>query len=222
MEKPYEFMTRTYGEKYDIDGHFGAQCWDYFAYLCIQCGYKIVNCTNSGYVKDIWNQRNKNGVLNNFVVVSKNAMQQGDVVVMKECDMCPYSHIGLFNEYKKGNDSFILMAQNQYGESKVTNGVFNIKDILGVLRPKCWANQGKINIPNSGTLTAKYDYIRVRTSPKIDEKNLTGDWYNKGMKLNYQALKLSDGWWWLVYKAVDKKLHYIAYATEDLRTVYWK
>ena len=47
-----EFKKRVEGKAYDVDGAFGAQCWDLFAYFCQLMKYPIYNCTTTGYVPD--------------------------------------------------------------------------------------------------------------------------------------------------------------------------
>ena len=92
--KANDFLKNTYGKYYDIDGYYGAQCWDYFAYLCTVIGSNIINCTSTGYVIDIWNNRKNNGVLDKFKEVPVSSLQNGDVVVFKNGgSLTPLSHI---------------------------------------------------------------------------------------------------------------------------------
>lgn len=223
--KANDFLKKTYGKYYDIDGYYGAQCWDYFAYLCTVIGSKIINCTTTGYAIDIWNDRKKNGVLDKFKEVSVTSLQVGDVVVFKNGGkLTPLSHIGVFAGWINKGSSFALQAQNQYGSASVNTGNMYVSDIAGCLRPKVWDNKSSdLPIKTKGKATARYDCIRVRNKPSLDPSTFTGDWYNKGMILNYQNVVKADGWYWLEYvSAKTNKKHYIAYGTTDLKTTYWK
>ena len=47
------WITSRNGKHTDIDGYYGAQCWDLFADYCIQRGIKTFDCVLTGYVIDI-------------------------------------------------------------------------------------------------------------------------------------------------------------------------
>ena len=168
--KANDFLKNTYGKYYDIDGYYGAQCWDYFAYLCTVIGSKIINCTSTGYVIDIWNNRKNNGVLDKFKEVPVSSLQNGDVVVFKNGgSLTPLSHIGVFAGWLNKGSTFTLQAQNQYGSASVNKGLMYVSDIAGCLRPKVWDNKSPdLPIKSKGKASAKYDYIRVRNKPSLD------------------------------------------------------
>lgn len=135
-----QFKNQVLGKAYDIDGYYGAQCWDGFAKYMIDLGYKAIHCTTSGYVKDIWNNRKTNGILNycNEVTV----MQPGDIAVFKEvAGWTPYSHIAIFDSDIDGRYGWFL-GQNQGGK----NGAFTLCKLPysatfdTAFRPKCFAN----------------------------------------------------------------------------------
>ena len=42
-----EYKSRSNGNAYDIDGSFGAQCWDGYADYCRFLGVPYANCTNT-------------------------------------------------------------------------------------------------------------------------------------------------------------------------------
>ena len=48
MMSVQEFINKTKGTKHDVDGYYGAQCWDYFAYFEQLAKYPITNCTDTG------------------------------------------------------------------------------------------------------------------------------------------------------------------------------
>ena len=61
-----DFYNEVIGNAYNLDGAYGAQCWDGAAYYERWLGYTVTNCTNTGYARDVWEQRHSNGILNNF------------------------------------------------------------------------------------------------------------------------------------------------------------
>ena len=143
------FKKAVLGKAFDIDGYYGAQCWDGFAKYMIDLGYKPIHCTTSGFVKDIWNNRKTNGILSYCNEVS--IMQAGDIAVFKEvAGVTPYSHIAIFDSDIDGRQGWFL-GQNQGGKG----GAFNLIKLPyyatfdTAFRPKCFANTGatKPSIP---------------------------------------------------------------------------
>lgn len=135
-----EFKNQVLGKAFDLDHAYGAQCWDGGMKWLIYLGYKAIHCTTTGYVKDIWNNRKTNGILNycNEVTV----MQQGDIAVFKEvAGVTPYSHIAIFDSDIDGKFGWFL-GQNQGGR----NGAFTLCKLPysatfdTAFRPKCLAN----------------------------------------------------------------------------------
>ena len=142
MAKTFEqFRKQVLGKRYDMDGEYGFQCWDGYAYYMKWLGYKYSNCTKSKYVKDIWEQRKTNGMLKycNEVTV----MQPGDIAVFREVkDWTPYSHVAMFVK-DLGNGYGLFLGQNQGG----VNGAFNEETFPysatydTAFRPKCFAKK---------------------------------------------------------------------------------
>ena len=142
-----EFINKTKGNKYDVDGYYGAQCWDYFAYFEQLAKYPITNCTDTGYVADIWNTRKKNGVLKNFTEVSKNKLQKGDWVIWTKSPYGSGSHIAMFVAYE-GNNKIKVIGQNQTNTMETSYATLTMTGIGGCLRPKCWDKDTKKDIDN--------------------------------------------------------------------------
>ena len=120
-----EFKAQVLGKGYDIDGSYGFQCWDGYAKYCQYLGVPFANCTVTGYVRDIWEQRQANSTLNYFDEVSD--LQEGDVVVFKVVSgWTPYSHIAIFDSDAGGGYGWFL-GQNQGGAAGANGGaVFNL------------------------------------------------------------------------------------------------
>jgi hypothetical protein len=120
MSSYADFKSKVINRAYDIDGYYGAQCWDGYAQYCKYLGVPYASCSATGYVKDIWTQRASNGVLNYFDEVS--VLQPGDVQVFKEvAGWTPLSHIAIFDSDIDGVYGWFL-GQNQGG----SNGAFNL------------------------------------------------------------------------------------------------
>lgn len=120
-----DFKNTHLGNGYDIDGWYGDQCWDGFGEYCRYLGFPVINCTDSGYAKDLWTQRHSNGILNYFDEVE--VMQAGDVAIFDVTSSTPYSHVAIFDR-DAGNGYGYFLGQNQAGEQKNPEGgkVFDI------------------------------------------------------------------------------------------------
>ncbi|MGT2926849.1 peptidoglycan recognition protein family protein [Streptococcus cuniculipharyngis] len=115
------FKSEVLDKGFDLDGSFGWQCWDGYAKWCQYVGVPYANCTVSGYVKDIWEQRQTNGTLTYFDEVPINSLGAGDVVVFKVSQSTPYSHIAVFDS-DAGNGWGLFLGQNQEGKYRHANG----------------------------------------------------------------------------------------------------
>lgn len=140
MSKSYsDFKKKHLGLRIDLDGfpvQQKFQCWDlankYFLYIG---GHKI-HCGQSGYVKDIANQRATNGLLNFCDDIGLKAeMQPGDIVVWtNRSPHCPYSHIAIY-DHDNGQNEIYFLGQNQ-PYPWVTVQRIPWQGIIGVFRPK--------------------------------------------------------------------------------------
>ena len=145
MSKSYsDFKKKHLGLRIDLDGfpvQQKFQCWDlankYFLYIG---GHKI-HCGQSGYVKDIANQRATNGILNFCDDIGLKAeMQPGDIVVWtNRSPHCPYSHIAIY-DHDNGQNEIYFLGQNQ-PYPWVTVQRIPWQGIIGVFRPKIFAHK---------------------------------------------------------------------------------
>lgn len=209
---PQEFRNEVLGKRFDIDGYYGSQCWDGYAHYMKKLGYGFANCITSGYVKDIWNNRNENGMLKSCDVVT--IMQQGDIAVFGETDETPSSHIAIFMR-DNGNGTGVFLGQNQGGHLGAFNEViFSYVGILGAFRPKCFKNlftkpvikpevKTVLNeIPSdfryeNATFTVTADTpIIIRRAPSLKGKD-TGYTYAKGMTVTYDGYVVREGYVWI-------------------------
>lgn len=113
------FKSKWMNKGTDVDGAWHFQCWDSFAQWCKENGVPYTNCTVSGYVKDLWEQRRTNGILKYFDEVED--MEEGDVAVFKEvAGWTPVSHVALFDSDAGGGFGWFF-GQNQGGVDGVHN-----------------------------------------------------------------------------------------------------
>ena len=140
MAKSYsDFKLKYLGKSVDVDGfptYNIYQCWDlvsgvYFPYI----GGKTIHCGETGYVKDIANQRKTNGILDFCVDVGlKETLQPGDICIWTNCTACPYSHIAIY-DHDDGQNAVFFLGQNQpYNYVNVKK--IDVSGIIGVFRPK--------------------------------------------------------------------------------------
>lgn len=109
-----EYHTSRLGRYLDVDGFYWAQCWDGYADYCQFLGVPYANCTITGYVQDIWTQRNSNGMTKYFDEVPFDQCRAGDIIVFRPQNQTPLSHIGIC---ASGNNAgqVLVFGQNQGG-----------------------------------------------------------------------------------------------------------
>lgn len=206
MASYQDFENRVLGKRYDIDGYFSAQCWDGYAEYCLYLSVPFANCTASGYVKDIWNQRHSNGILNHFVEVS--TMQPGDVAVFFEHPATPLSHIAIFKG-DAGNGYGWFLGQNQGG----AGGAFNLVKMpysatfATAFRPKAFINNtttaSKTTQPSpginwvaeNGVMTTHYAIYARESGPSTTNRSPYK--FPAGSKIKYNAYCHANGYVWI-------------------------
>lgn len=224
MYTPQNFRDEVIGKRFDIDGHYGSQCWDGYAYYMKKLGYPYANCTTSGFAKDIWNNRNSNGMLVSCNVIT--IMQQGDIAVFNNSSETPSSHIAIFMK-DLGNGKGIFLGQNQGG----ANGAFNeitlsYANILGAFRPKIYNDlfnkpaytPEKVSVLNTIPSDFRYEkatfknavnHLNIRKAPSLGGE-LTGDWYDAGMSVRYDGYVRREGYVWISWIGKDGTRRWMA------------
>lgn len=73
----------TIGKGYNVDGAYGNQCWDYFAYFIKYFGLGLnTYCATTGYVIDLWNLRDKYNYSKHFTYITDpKKLQNGDWLI---------------------------------------------------------------------------------------------------------------------------------------------
>lgn len=207
------YIKSRLGRKIDFDGYYKYQCWDLFADFEKEAGYKITNCTQTGYVADIWNYRKSNGVLKNFKEVSKSNLQKGDWIIWTKSPYGAASHVAMFVEYD-GNKVKVF-GQNQKSISmEACIKSLPLTGIGGCLRPTCYVKKENVyDIPNgftkeNGTCKVIIPELRVREQPNTNCKIMAT--YKKGQTFNYDCYKRKSDYVWVSYVSFSGKRRYVA------------
>lgn len=216
----YNTFYKTFiGTGWDVDGYYGNQCWDGYAKWCIENDVPFCYCTNSGYVKDIWEQRYSNGILNYFDEVE--TLQPGDVVLFTENAYTPYSHIALFHSDIDGSQGY-FMGQNQGGY----NGNFDLCALpywgtyttafrLKTATPA--ANPIDELIQEDGIATLTVSDVRARKGAPSGEIVRV---YNEGDKIHYNWKYIGNGHRYIVWQENGEYIFLAISGTED-RSEMW-
>lgn len=216
--KYYNYRQMMIGKTVDHDGACGCQCWDGYMDYCQYNGFKGANCTSSGYVKDIWENRKTNGMLTHCVETTQ--LQPGAIVVFKVVpSITPYSHIAIFDSDVNGSCGRFL-GTNQHGN----NGGFNIITLpysamySTVFIPKNMIlNETTENILNyipSDFIREKATFypnctIKIRKAPSLKGVD-TGLYYKQGMHVNYDGYVKREGYCWISWIGSDNSRRWMA------------
>lgn len=201
------YVLNTDGDHtYFAENHKHHNCWDGVMYVNrTYWGGQVRHCGGDGYVYNLWTYRKTNGILNDFIEVPITQAQDGDVFIWnKGAPECPLSHIAIFRKWDNtGKTRATFLGQNQGGPA----GAFDqrsisVSGVLGVLRPKCYANTSSsgINwIAENGTATFTHNYIKIRKD-NPDGEVVPNLYYMAGQSVNYVAKCAYKGHRWIRYK----------------------
>ena len=149
------FKNATLGNGYDIDGHYGYQCWDYGALLWGNIGryghqgtpynYPYLSTGGTGYAYGIWLARTENATDQFELIFNLSDVKKGDLVIL---DKGRYvgdvaGHDAYADEDYNGTNTLRLLGQNQENSSEqyghvVTLDNMNVSKFLGAFRFKQW------------------------------------------------------------------------------------
>lgn len=144
-----EWKANTIGKEYDLDGHYGCQCWDFASLFWRNVGFPAgYPQTGNGYAYGCWTLRKNINAGNKFDLIELlSLVKKGDVVVL---DRGRFSgddsgHIAFADEDYSGGSTLRLLGQNQEKPSavtgyKVTLDNMNVTKFLGAFRFKDWKN----------------------------------------------------------------------------------
>lgn len=216
--KYYNYKQRMMGKKVDKDGYYNCQCWDGYMDYCQYNGFKGANCTSSGYVKDIWENRKTNGMLTHCIETTQ--LQPGAIVVFKVVSgVTPYSHIAIFDSDVNGSHGRFF-GTNQHGN----NEGFTIITLPytaaypTVFIPKNMVLDEKtgnvLNYIPSDFIREKATFypnctIKIRKAPSL-KGVYTGLYYKQGMRVNYDGYVKREGYCWISWIGSDGTRRWMA------------
>lgn len=206
------YYNQRVGTWVNIDGAFGAQCWDAYADYCRYLGVPYANCTTTGYAQDIWTQRQTNGMLDNFTEVTE--MEAGDVAVFQVTGITPYSHVAIFHSDAGGGYGWFF-GQNQGGTPAPQGGsTFNLCQLPysatydTAFRPNAYVSTQTANAqpqtsvsPNSnwvsedGLFTSDYAIYARLGGPSTG--NQSPYLFPAGSQIRYDAFCHAGGYVWI-------------------------
>lgn len=142
VSSPQAFANDTLGKCINVDGAYGAQCWDLMSAFFYNYAHRVLSTCGTGAAKGTiadgcW-QKNAG---NEFVMIwDKTKVQAGDIAVYSTGT---WGHIGMaMGNYNNGY--FTLLGQNQGGAACPGGGaatnIINLstRDFIGAFRPKAY------------------------------------------------------------------------------------
>lgn len=138
------FKDYTYGKCWNVDGSYGAQCWDLSSLHSMNytANKRVFSTCGTGAAKGMWNCKEQNAGTEYSLVYDINNVKAGDILVFGGGT---WGHTGLAAGPAK-NGYVALLGQNQGGASCPGGGaatnIINIstKDFLGAFHPKTYVD----------------------------------------------------------------------------------
>ena len=186
ISSPQSFANQTLGVCIDVDGYFGAQCWDSMAaYFINYTGHTLYTCGTGaakGTIADGCWQQNAG---DDFTMIwDATQVQPGDIAVYSSGT---WGHIGMAMGYYN-NGYFTLLGQNQGGAPCEGGGaagnIINLstRDFIGAFRPNIYIIPEPEPEPEpEPTNEVEYTYVKgdyfskVLVNLGLDEGNLWGE-----------------------------------------------
>ena len=136
------FKDYTLGKCWDVDDHYGGQCWDLAALFWenyTEDG-RVMSTCGTGAAKGAWNCKEYNAGNEFELIYDKENIQAGDWIIFGSGE---YGHVGMaLGSYNNGYVT--LLGQNQGGAACAGGGsatnIINIslKSFIGAFRPKTY------------------------------------------------------------------------------------
>lgn len=143
-----QWKANTIGNSYNLDGAYGAQCWDYASLFWrnvgFAAGYPLTGPNH--YASECWTvNKTANAGAVFDLITSKEDIKRGDIIVMDGTLANPPGHITFADEDYNGTNYLNCLGQNQGGGTPAPGGgtvavVTNLGlgDFLGAFRYKAW------------------------------------------------------------------------------------
>lgn len=136
------FKDYTLGKCWDVDDHYGGQCWDLAALFWENYTNdgRVLSTCGTGAAKGAWNCKEYNAGNEFDIVYNATEIQAGDWIIFGSGE---YGHVGMaLGSYNNGYVT--LLGQNQGGAACTGGGsaanIINIslKSFIGAFRPKTY------------------------------------------------------------------------------------
>lgn len=175
IDTPFEFRDYTLGKCLDLDGYYGAQCWDLMAVFQQNYTGRDLSTCGTGGAKGVWTCRDYNAGNEYDLIYDKTQLQAGDMVIFNGGQ---WGHIGMaLGGYNNGYVA--LLGQNQGGSpcsgGGASTNIINIslKDFAGALRPKIYEKPEPSPTPSPDIPTTGCDYWNVKEGDTMSGIMLT-------------------------------------------------
>lgn len=171
ISSPQAFANQTLGVCIDVDGYFGAQCWDSMAaYFINYTGHTLYTCGTGaakGTIADGCWQQNAG---DQFTMIwNPEEIQAGDIAVYSTGQ---WGHIGMaMGDYNNGY--FTLLGQNQGGAACPGGGaagnIINLstRDFIGAFRPNIYIKPAPAPEPEPIDTCSVREVVKGDTLGKI-------------------------------------------------------
>ena len=136
-----KFREATYGKAYNLDGAYGAQCWDGVQLLYSNLGMTLIT-GERGFVKYCWlneTSRNANTGSQFTQITDKTKIRRGDVVVWYCSSESDTGHIAFADEDYNTSGWIRLYGQNQLTPDPYNGCPFSV-GVNGNENGKCSTN----------------------------------------------------------------------------------
>lgn len=141
------FRSATMGKAYDVDGSYGAQCWDFASIFYYSAFNKTgMPATGNGYAYGCWTLEKAANTLSGLTQVTNlKDVKRGDLIVLNKGRYSgdDTGHIAFADQNYTGSDTLVLLGQNQVDPSAivghaVTSTPINCSAFLGGWRYDKW------------------------------------------------------------------------------------
>lgn len=145
------FKRSVEGQGWDLDGYYGAQCWDGCDMVYAYLGRRLATAryfdeNADGYVYTCWTWeqcRNLNGSAPFSLVTNKADLKKGDIIIWSSAIGFVAGHCGYANEDYNGTNEISTLSQNYHNSNLNTGSAFSIDSIslsafLGAFRWSAW------------------------------------------------------------------------------------
>lgn len=167
-----EWRANTINNEYDLDGHYGCQCWDFASLFWRNVGFPAgYPLTGNHYAYGCWTLEREQNKGDKFdLIYNLSQVRRGDVVVLDHGRFAgdDAGHIAFADEDYNGTNTMRLVGQNQEHPSattgyKVTMNSMSVSKFLGAFRYKGWEQP----VPPTPTETKKHKFPWVLYARKF-------------------------------------------------------